>query len=86
MNKKVVYILLIISILTILFGFFAASNIRNELVSGYNETSAAFAAAEIGSSLMSVVVVSFSFFIVGIIWLVYFVINFVKRIFEKKKK
>lgn len=99
MRKKVSIILLIISILIIIFGFLISSNTRNELVNeampsgnmyidGTDTTAITDAFTKIGSGLLGIVIIIYSFLLVGIIWGIYgiiiLIILIIKRIKNKK--
>ena len=96
MRKIVLIILTIISFLIILSGFLIAKNTKNELaiesipkeniyVDGTNMTNVTEAFNEIGSGLLGVVIIVYSFSLVGVIWGIYAIVLVIKLIYNKKK-
>ena len=99
MRKKVLIILTIISILFILFGFLIAKNTKNELINetmtsgnmyidGTDMTSVTETFTEIGSGLLGIAIIIYSFLLVGAIWGIYgiiiLIIFIIKKIGNKK--
>lgn len=88
MRKKVVIVLAIISILIIIFGFVAAKSIKSELTaeSIQQERVVAEALSEIGSGLLSISIIIYSFLLVAAIWGIYGIVILILFIIKKIKE
>lgn len=97
MNKTILKILVIISIIIILLGIFSAISIRNELknegmpkqnvyMDGSNVTGIIELFVEFGSGILAFIAIIFSILVVGSIWGIYGIVILIFIIIKKYKE
>jgi hypothetical protein len=99
MIKKIAIILAVISIIIIILGLMVAKNTKNELITqtttsgnmyidGTDMTSVSDAFTQIGSGLLGIVIIIYSFLLVGAIWgifgIIILIITIIKKLENKK--
>ncbi len=97
MNKIILKILIIISILIIIFGIISAIGTKNQLINagmptekqyvdGTDMTAFVDAFAQVGAGLMAIIIIMYSVLIVGGIWIVYGIVYLIIKIINKCKQ
>lgn len=96
MNKKILRVLTIISILIIIFGIFAGIIVKNDIINtsmpkenisidGTDVTHFSVAFTTIGAGLLGIVMVFYSIVIVVVIWAIYGLTYLITKIIRKHK-
>ena len=96
MNKTILKVLIIISILIIIFGIISAIGAKNQLINdgmhnekqyvdGTDMTTFVDGFAQVGAGFMAIIIIMYSIFIVGGIWAVYGISYLVVKIVKKHK-
>ena len=97
MNKKIIIILAVLSLLIICFGFIASMSIQKQIINeviptenvyfdGENVTSATQLLGSIAAGLLGFAFIIYSLLIVVGIWIIYLVVFLIVKIVKKIKK